>query len=123
MRQESQYWIREARESMITAQALFEKKRYLESAFFCHLTAEKALKAHYAFTVSKPAPKTHNLLLLAAESHTLDKIPTQYRDLLAELMPFQIEGRYPVDRQRLIQDNTPEMFGLLLKKRRSFSNG
>lgn len=89
---------------------------YLGSAFFCHLTIEKALKAHYALVVLKPAPKTHNLLVLAAESHILDKIPTHYRDLLAELMPFQIEGRYPVDRQRLIQDNTPETFSSLLKR-------
>jgi len=44
-----QYWVSEANESYLTAKVLFENKRYIESAFFCHLAMEKKLKAFFYY--------------------------------------------------------------------------
>lgn len=41
-----EFWKSGALESFDTAVILLNKRKYLHGLFFCHLTIEKALKAH-----------------------------------------------------------------------------
>ena len=88
-----EYWKNLALSDITTAEILIEKRRFLHGLFFCHLTIEKALKAHYVKYHHKLAPKTHNLLYLA------DNIDLNLDDsqmgFLGILLKYQLEGRYP----------------------------
>lgn len=87
------YWINSAIDDIETADILFEKKKYKESLFFCHLCIEKALKAHYVKINLDFAPKTHKLSFLAMKSGL--EIDDSTEELLGVLMTYQLEGRYP----------------------------
>lgn len=59
-----EYWMNGARDDLLTAEVLFQRKRDLHGLFFCHLVIEKALKAHVVKSTKEIAPRTHNLILL-----------------------------------------------------------
>jgi len=48
MSERTEYWLELCDEDLLTAKALFQTKRYLPMGFFCHMIAEKALKAVFA---------------------------------------------------------------------------
>ena len=58
------YWKNGALSDIETAEILIEKEKLLHGLFFCHLTIEKALKAHYVKTNLQLAPKTHDFTYL-----------------------------------------------------------
>ena len=87
-----EYWKNLALLDIETAEILIEKKRLLHGLFFCHLSIEKALKAHYVSCKHKLAPKTHNLIYLADNIDlVLDDSQMQF---LGILLKYQLEGRY-----------------------------
>jgi HEPN domain-containing protein len=88
-----EYWRSGAVDNLETAEILLEKGKRLEGLFFCHLAIEKALKAHVAKITCDVPPKTHNLKRLADLAGLTFK-GSDY-ELLARMMEFQIEGRYP----------------------------
>lgn len=88
-----EYWKKSAVSDVDTAGILLRNNKLLNGLFFCHLTIEKVLKAHYIKTQEKLAPKTHNLILLADKSLLIFN-DNQYKHL-AILMRYQLEGRYP----------------------------
>ncbi|MDD3788002.1 MAG: HEPN domain-containing protein [Petrimonas sp.] len=88
-----EYWIKTASEDMVTAELLMSKNRVLHSLFFCHLTIEKAIKAHFVKKTGQFAPKTHNLFLLN-EQVKLNFSEDEFV-FLGILMKYQLEGRYP----------------------------
>ena len=96
------YWIEEAKEDLITANALLKTKRYLECGFFCHLAMEKILKALIFKRTKKFPPKSHNLILLAKKSGILAELDEQIKELIVDLQIFNIEGRYPEDRRKML---------------------
>lgn len=104
------YWVSEANESYQTAKVLFENSRYLESAFFCHLAIEKNLKAFIVFRKNMLPPKIHNLLMLAERSELSKQLTEKQLDFLADLNLYQLEGRYPGDRELLYTQTTLEKF-------------
>ena len=61
---QTEYWITTAEDDLVTAEILMTKKRLLHSLFFCHLTIEKAIKAHFVKQTGEYAPKSHNLFFL-----------------------------------------------------------
>ena len=63
--------------------------------FFCHLVAEKALKAAISEATDTVPPRTHDLHRLASLSGILDELNDEHLDLLDKLNPLQIEARYP----------------------------
>lgn len=88
-----EYWKNLALSDITTAEILIEKRRFLHGLFFCHLTIEKALKAHYVRCNQKLAPKTHNLIYLVDNTDlTLDDSQMKF---LGILLKYQLEGRYP----------------------------
>jgi hypothetical protein len=58
-----------------------------------HLAMEKILKAHICLHTNDIAPKLHNLVRLAELSGIA--FTEEQKDLLADINPFNIEGRYP----------------------------
>lgn len=87
------YWTNGSKDDLITSELLINNNRLLHGLFWCHLTIEKAIKAHVVKCSRQIPPKTHNLIWL------LEKTDLSPNDealrLLGELMVYQLEGRYP----------------------------
>jgi len=87
------YWTNGSKDDLITSELLIHNNRLLHGLFWCHLTIEKAIKAHVVKCSRQFPPKTHNLIWL------LEKTDLSPNDealrLLGELMVYQLEGRYP----------------------------
>jgi len=94
------YWIDLANEDIGVAKLLFKKKKLLFSGFLCHLTIERGLKALIAGTNTIP-PKTHDLVKLAELSGVYKKMSDEQKDFLEILLPLNIEGRYPSNKDGL----------------------
>lgn len=63
------FWKQTAWKDWVVVGHLFEKADYLHALFFAHLVLEKLLKAHFVQdNTSDFPPKTHNLLLLIAQT-------------------------------------------------------
>ena len=86
------YWIETAEADLDTASLLIENKKFLNGLFFCHLSIEKALKAHYTKANSSVPPKTHNLEYLVDKAK-LD-ISKEDGEFMGLIMHYQLEGRY-----------------------------
>ncbi|MGE5457880.1 MAG: HEPN domain-containing protein [Methanococcaceae archaeon] len=88
-----QYWKTTALSDFETAEILIEKGKLLQGLFFCHLTIEKLLKAHFVKATETLSPKTHDLIYLMKKANlSLDE---KYQLTLVTLMTYQLEGRYP----------------------------
>ncbi|MCF8011411.1 MAG: HEPN domain-containing protein [Clostridiales bacterium] len=120
MLSQKDYWINEAWESLKTSQVLIEHGRFLEGAFFCHLSVEKILKAKYTYNTNKIPPKIHDLKRLSELSNIKDKLNEDQIDFLGILNNFQLEGRYPKFRERLLKSTTRKDFKNILKETGEF---
>jgi HEPN domain-containing protein len=89
-----EYWLNSADEDVTTVKCLLNGKRLLPATFFCHLIAEKALKAAVEDFTEKSPPKIHKLKKLAVIGNLYDSLSKEHLDLFDELEPFQIEARY-----------------------------
>jgi len=87
------YWQKGAEEDFEVAKQLIRLGKIRHGLFFLHLTLEKILKAHVCRNSNDIAPKLHNLTRLA-ELSEID-FQQEHTDFLAEMNPFNIEGRYP----------------------------
>ena len=94
------YWLELCDDDLLTAEALLEKGRLLHMGFFCHLIAEKAIKAVIYSQTDEAPPKIHNLITLA-EQGGLDDLSEGQLNLLEQLNPLQIEARYPEHKDML----------------------
>ena len=115
-----EYWLGLADDDIETAKWLLKGHRLLHAVYFCHLIAEKALKAVVADNTSKVPPKTHNLSRLAELANIHDKLEEAQHDLLERLTPFQIEGRYPEDKESLGKNLTINYCKQLLSETEDF---
>jgi HEPN domain-containing protein len=88
-----EYWKTAAISDMELAEIVIQNGKILHGLFCCHLTIEKALKAHYVKTNNTFAPKTHDFTYLIDKSQL--EINDEQKLFLAVLMQFQLEGRYP----------------------------
>lgn len=53
-----EYWLDLAADDVSVAELLLNGQKYLQAGFFCHLIAEKALKAMVVSITSEIPPKT-----------------------------------------------------------------
>lgn len=112
---QSLYWLEESLESLDTAKILLNNKKYLESAYFCHLSFEKIIKAFIVLRKSVIPPKSHNLLQLARLADLTEELDEETFDILADLNVYQIEGRYPENRKMIYEQTSPEEFTTILR--------
>lgn len=87
------YWQENAQEDWEVALELLENNRFRHGLFFAHLALEKILKAHVCKETNDLAPKIHNLIHLSQLANI--NLSSDQFNLLAEMNPFNIEGRYP----------------------------
>ena len=99
---------------------MLEKKRFLYVGFLCHQTAEKSLKAYFWHNLKKEPPYTHNLLILSEKSGFEKVIDENYTLLLNELMPLNIQARYPEDKELLLKSLTGKKCAELYKRTKEF---
>jgi len=98
-----EYWFDMAHYDLVSAKVMLESKRFLYVGFLCHQVVEKCLKAYFWHTKKKEPPYSHNLLLLS-EASKFDKLADEEHFLLFnELMPLNIQARYPEDRELLLK--------------------
>jgi HEPN domain-containing protein len=109
-----EYWLELAEYDIEVALSLFQSKKYLYVGFFCHLIIEKTLKAYFWYKMKSDPPFSHNLLLLADKSGLINELSEDNVNLLNKLMPLNIEGRYPTDKQLLSQQLTESIINDIL---------
>ncbi|MDO8301649.1 MAG: HEPN domain-containing protein, partial [Sedimentisphaerales bacterium] len=101
-----EYWLDTAEYDLVSAKAMLEAKRFLYVGFLCHLIAEKSLKAIFWHSKKKEPPYTHNLLVLAEQLKLDTPGAEEFIALLNELMPLNIQSRYPEDKELLLKTLT-----------------
>jgi HEPN domain-containing protein len=86
------YWQESAKEDWEVALELVSNNRSRHGLFFAHLALEKILKALVCKETNELAPKIHNLIRLAELAKI--NLPTEQFNLLTDMNPFNLEGRY-----------------------------
>jgi HEPN domain-containing protein len=118
--QKIEYWLDIASYDLITAKAVLEKKRFLYVGFLCHQVVEKSLKAYFRKNLKKEPPYIHNLLVLSEKSG-FDKIAKEEHLLLFnELMPLNIQARYPDNKELLLKSLSSKKCAEIYNKTRKF---
>jgi len=97
-----QEWFRQAQYDLTSAEVMFDNRRYIHTAFMCHLAVEKALKGLYAASLKGLPPKTHNLLFIAEKTGL--ELPDDISGFLAAMNSVSVETRYPDELQRMRKD-------------------
>ena len=102
------YWLDIADYDIDTAEAMYTTERWLYVAFMCHQAIEKTVKAYWCATQPNDPPFTHNLTTLS-EGTELDKeMSDDQLDIIATLMPMNIQARYPEYKDQLAKMLTKE---------------
>ena len=114
-----QYWIELAEYDLETAQAMYTTQRWLYVGFMCHQAVEKTMKSYWCKSQQSDPPYTHNLLRLAQGSGLVAFLNEEQLQFISDLMPMNIEARYPSYKEELFQHLTPENCSLLLGKTKS----
>jgi len=104
-----QYWLDLCDDNLITAKWLIKGKRYLDTAFFCHQITEKALKAVVASVTAETPPKIHDLHKLAMRGNISSQLTDSQRTFLNSIAGYQIEARYPEEKERIAKTLTAEI--------------
>ena len=115
-----EYWLDIAQYDLVSAKAMLESKRFLYVGFLYHQVAEKCLKAYYWHSLKKQPPYSHNLLFLSEESRLDELIREEDLLLFNELMPLNIQARYPEDRDLLMKSLTKNKSEDLYKRTKRF---
>ena len=111
-----QYWLDLADADMGAACAMLKSGYRLHAGYMCHLTIEKALKAAITHFTDEVPPKIHQLVKLAAKAQIHERMTEQQQELLRELNPLNIEGRYPGYKEGLTQRLTNDKCKQLLQE-------
>jgi HEPN domain-containing protein len=103
MTKRTKYWIGIADYDIETAKAMLVSKRFLYVGFMCHQTIEKVIKAYYCSKNNDTPPFTHNLKSLAERCDLLPLFSDEQLNFIEELLPMNIEARYPAHKTKLIK--------------------
>ena len=97
------YWRELSDYDLDTAEAMYATKRWLYVGFMCHQVLEKMLKAYWCATQQDNPPYIHSLLRLVDGSGLMSQMDEQQLLFLDEMMPMNIEARYPSYKLSLAQ--------------------
>lgn len=86
------YWFDGYKDALLTAEKLFEAKRYHHCLFFGHLALEKILKAVVVKQIKTHATPTHDLRILIKEVGI--DLPQDYLEDIKNINAFNIRARY-----------------------------
>lgn len=110
------YWIDIADYDLETAKAMYSTKRWLYVGFMCHQVIEKTLKAYWCASQEQDPPYTHNIVKLAVDSKLADEMSEEQNSFIDEMMPLNIEARYPSYKEQLSKRLTPAYCQIILKQ-------
>ena len=102
------YWIDIADYDLETAEAMCRTGRWLYVAFMCHQVIEKTLKAYWCGTQPDDPPYTHSHKRLSDGCGLYDKMSIEQKDFLNTVTNYNIECRYPEDKQALARTLNPK---------------
>lgn len=103
-----QYWLDIADYDLDTAEAMHQTARWLYVAFMCHQVIEKTLKAYWCSSQLSDPPYTHSHQRLAYGSGLYDQMDDNQRDFLDIITNYNIEARYPEDKESLSRTLSPQ---------------
>ncbi len=106
MNKNPEEWLKQADYDIITAEIMFDNKRFFYAVFMCHLSVEKALKGLYLERLKEIPPKTHNLVYLVEKIKV--PLPENLYDTVFALNRVSVPTRYPDDLQRMLKDYNEE---------------
>lgn len=104
-----QFWRESAERDRATAQSLFEQKHYDWSLFVYHLAIEKLLKGLVTQKEIDPPP-VHKLVRLAELAGL--QLSSEQRDWLSVVTQFNIEARYPDEKNAFYKKANHEFTAL-----------
>ena len=102
------YWLDIADYDFETAEAMCQTGRWLYVAFMCHQVIEKTLKAYWCSTQPEDPPYTHNHMRLAEGCGLYEQMDDEQRDFLDTITNYNIEARYPEDKEELARRLTKQ---------------
>ena len=94
-------------------------KRFLYVGFMCHQAIEKTIKAYYCSVKNDVPPFTHNLKNLAERCDLLRLFSDEQLDFIEEILPMNIEARYPKHKEMLFKLLTPQKCKEIIKQTES----
>lgn len=100
------YWFDIADYDLDTAEAMYQTGRWLYVAFMCHQAIEKTLKAYWCGTQTSDPPFTHSHMRLAEGCGLYELMNDDQRDFLDTITNYNIEARYPEDKDALYRTLT-----------------
>lgn len=121
IKEKVEYWLDLADYDIVSAKAMLEAKRYLYVGFLCHQVVEKCLKAYFWHCQKKEPPYIHNLLVLAEQAKLDIDGKDDFLILFNELMPLNIQARYPEDKELLLKTLTKKRCEQLYQRTKEFS--
>jgi HEPN domain-containing protein len=110
------YWVEISEYDIETSKTMLIGKRYLYVGFMCHQAVEKILKAYLTAKTDQTPPFVHNLKRLAEQCELLDVFSEEQLDLIEELVPLNIEARYPTYKDQLLKSLTDNRCQELIAK-------
>lgn len=98
MEKQVSYWLAQSDNDLPVAESMLETGHYTWSLFIGHLVLEKMFKAIYVKEHQKIAPRIHDLVKLAKS--TSIKLSDEQLIFLSEVSDFNMEGRYPDEKNQ-----------------------
>ena len=115
-----EYWLDLANYDLVTAKVMLESKRYLYLGFMCHQVIEKSIKAYFWHVKKSDPPYSHNLLVLSDKSTLENLLSSEQKIFLNELMPLNIQARYPNDKLAMLKTLNYNKSRSILKRTKEF---
>lgn len=115
-----EYWLDLANYDLVTAKVMLESKRYLYLGFMCHQVIEKSIKAYFWHVKKSDPPYSYNLLVLSDKSTLENLLSSEQKIFLNELMPLNIQARYPNDKLAMLKTLNYNKSRTILKRTKEF---
>ncbi|MBL7112523.1 MAG: HEPN domain-containing protein [Bacteroidales bacterium] len=110
------YWVELSDYDIETAEVLLASGKFLYVGFMCHQTIEKIFKAYFIRLKNETPPYSHSLSFIAKKGDFYNEFDKSQREYIDQLEPLNIETRYPLDKDRLLESLTEEKCQELLYK-------
>lgn len=110
------YWMELSNYDLETARAMFTTGRWLYVGFMCHQTIEKIFKAYWCTKSKQTTPMSHNLINIAQSCGLNSILDEEQKMFISEIMPLNIEARYPSYKETLLRSLSKEKCEELLEK-------
>ena len=110
-----EYWLELADDDLLTAKVLLRGGRFLHCGYFCHQAVEKALKSAIAKKTGRVPPRIHELPRLGKIGGVWDALSEAQKSAVDNLVPLQLEGRYPAYKEQLTKALSPDFCARLVK--------